>query len=56
VIVQAAARVEHRERRAQERHAPFAREVQRRLRPKNRRARYKTASLTVSLNLALDEL
>ena len=29
--------------------------VQRRLRPKNRRARYKTASLTVSLNLALDD-
>lgn len=29
--------------------------VQRRMRPKNRRARYKTASLTVSLNLQIDD-
>src|ERR1017187_3061099 len=29
--------------------------VQRRLRPKNRRARYKTASLTASLNLQIDD-
>jgi hypothetical protein len=29
--------------------------VQRRMRPKNRRARYKTASITVSLNLQIDD-
>ena len=29
--------------------------VQRRMRPQNRRARFKTASLIVSLNLATDE-